>query len=288
MLTRKQRHRLLVGTVAATAGAAALGTAYSALSPVAHAAAASVPRPSAETVAYDAGAARWLNAPRTVEMSQGVTFNQGGATLSTAAAVVALDNQQRALNAKSDTQVHLTDPQNDLTGAHGYVDFTRHLATLTGNVVLVVKPGKPAPSASLRAQFKDAATLTCDKMTYDYRTKIGRVPGPLTVRQKDRTLTADTGEYDTRAQVVTLTGNVHGHNGSGDIAAPLVKMGVREGDEYISIPGPNVHGVFAVPPEDADLLPNAPASSAPPPPTKSPAPAASPAPTSASAPPPGQ
>ncbi len=214
-------------------------------------------RPS-QTVSYEAGNARWLNAPRTVEMSQGVTFNQDDAYLKTAAAVVALDDQQRALNAKSGTAVHLYDTQNDLTGAQGFVDFTRHLATLTGNIVLVVKPAPNTSPASVRSQFKDAATLTCALMTYDYRQKIGRVPGALTIHQKDRVLTADTGEYDTRAQTVVLKGNVHGHNGDGEIHAPYVKMGLQEGKEYIFLPGPSIHGHFNVPPEQADLLPNAP------------------------------
>ncbi len=210
---------------------------------------------ASQTVAYDAGAARWLNAPRTVEMSQGVTFSQDDAYLKTAAAIVALDDQQRALNAKSSTPVHLYDAQNDLTGAQGFVDFTRHLATLTGSIVLVVKPAKATPKSSLRSQFKDAATLTCDTMTYDYRQKIGRVPGTLTIHQKDRVLTADSGEYDARAQTVTLTGNVHGHNGDGEIHAPLAKMGLKEGSEYIFLPGPSIHGRFTVPPEQANAIP---------------------------------
>jgi len=212
-----------------------------------------------QTVSYEAGNVRWLNAPRTVELSQGATLNQGDAFLKTAAAVLTLDTQGRALNAKSDTAVHLYDAQNDLTGAQGFVDFTRHLATITGNIVLVVKPAPNTPTSSVRSQFKDAATLTCGLMTYDYRQKIGRVPGTLTIHQKDRVLTADAGQYDTRAQTVTLTGNVHGHNGDGEIHAPLAKMGLKEGSEYIFLPGPSIHGHFNVPPEQADAIPLPPA-----------------------------
>lgn len=224
---------------------------------------------ASQTVSYDAGAARWLNAPRTVEMSQGVTFNQNDAYLKTAAAIVALDSQQRALNAKSSTPVHLYDVQDDLTGAQGYVDFTRHLATLTGSIVLVVKPAKASPNTSLRSQFKDAATLTCALMTYDYRQKIGHVPGSITIHQKDRVLTADKGEYDARAQTVTLTGNVHGHNGDGEIHAPLAKMGLKEGSEFIFLPGPSIHGRFNVPPDQAEAIP------LPPVPVNTPAPTSS-------------
>jgi len=248
--------------------------------------AAAAPPGGAQTVAYDAGYARWLNAPRTVELSQGVTFQQDDAFLKTSAATVVLDDQQRALNAKSDAAVHLYDTQNDLTGSQGFIDFTRHLATVTGNIVLTVKPGKreaQASAKSVRSRFTEPATLTCAQMTYDYRRKIGRVPGPLTVRQNDRVLTADTGEYDTRAQIITLTGNVHGHNGEGTIVAPLVKVGLQEGSEYISIPGPHVTGKFNVKPEPDDAGTNTPPAPVPPAPTHSPTPArptASPSPAS--------
>lgn len=217
-----------------------------------------VPPPSSQTVSYAAGHARYLNAPRTVELTQSVTFNQDDAFLKTASATVTFDDQQRALNAKSATAVHLYDTLDDLTGTQGFVDFTRHLATLTGDIVLVVRPAANPPKSSLRSQFKDAATLTCAKMTYDYQQKRGHVPGALTIRQKDRVLTADEGEYDARAQTVTLRGNVHGHNGDVDIHASLATMGLKEGSEFIDLPGPSIHGHFNVPP-DADTIPTPPA-----------------------------
>ena len=74
-------------------------------------------------------------------MSQGVKFNQDDAWLETDAAIVNLDDEQQALNAESRAPVHLWDSQNDLTGQHGYVDFTKHLATVQDKITLVVKPG---------------------------------------------------------------------------------------------------------------------------------------------------
>lgn len=207
-----------------------------------------------EYVTYDAGYSRWLNAPHTVEMSKGVTFQQGDSTLKTDAAIVTLDDQQRALSAKSQSPVHLYNPQDDLTGQQGFIDFTRHLATLSGDVKLIAKPGpddKNAPPGSIRSIFKDAATLTCAKMTYDYRRKIGHVPGPLTVTQKDRVLTADSGKYDATSKTVTLTGNVHGRNGEDEITAPTVIIGLQEGAESITIPVP-FHGRMRVKDDDAD------------------------------------
>ena len=222
---------------------------------------------SPQFVTYDAGAAEWLNAPRTVSMSKGVTFTQNDAVLKTDAAVANLDDKQNLLNAESKGPVHLYDSQNDLTGKQGFVDFTKHLAKLQNDITLVVKPGASeadAPAGSLRSRFKDAATMTCQELTYDYRRKFGRVPGPLTVRQViqqktgplTRTLTADAGEYDGRAQTVTLIGNVQGRDSDGNIIRASTKgsgkpvvIGIKEGAEFIRIPFPTT-GTLPVKNED--------------------------------------
>ena len=212
------------------------------------------PAPAAQFVTYKFGAAQWLSAPRSVQMSQGVTFGQDDSTLRTDSAVALLDKDQHLLSATSAGPVHIFNPQDDLTGLHGSVDFTRHLAQLQDDVVLVVKPGPKnsgASDGSLRRQFKDPATLTCQAMTYDYRRKIGRVPGPLTVRQviqtKDgpetRTLTADAGLYNGQTQTIQLVGTVHGEyssggqiNGDTRVKGQPVVIGIKEGAEYISVP----------------------------------------------------
>ncbi|MDQ2798682.1 MAG: hypothetical protein M3Y13_03455, partial [Armatimonadota bacterium] len=178
-----------------------------------------------------------------------------------------LDDKQNLLNAESKGPVHLYDAQNDLTGKQGFVDFTKHLAKLQNDIVLVVKPGAAeanAPEGSLRSRFKDAATMTCQALTYDYRRKFGRVPGPLTVRQviqqktgpMTRTLTADAGEYDGRAQTITLTGNVQGRASDGTIiqvsttkAGSPVIIGIKEGAETLFLPVPS-HGMFPVKNDD--------------------------------------
>lgn len=256
------RYVLLIGGTACLAGWAAR--------PRAGAAPAAAPPPAPSSfVSYEAGAAKWLNVPRTIEMSQGVTFSQDGAFLKTQTAIVNLDENQRALNARSQAPVHLYDAQNDLNGKQGFLDFSRHLASLKDDIVLVVKPDGAAQNASagsLRSQFKDAATLTCQAMLYDYRRKIGRIPGPLKVRQmvegRERVLTADSGKYDVNAQVITLTGNVRGYNGRDKIFAATATIGTKEGAEFINIPVKTI-GVFGVAP--ADETPENRADSAPPP-----------------------
>ncbi|MBV9849727.1 MAG: hypothetical protein JO250_08665, partial [Armatimonadetes bacterium] len=209
---------------------------------------------SRHDVIYDAGASSWLSAPHVVQMSQGVKFNQDDAWLETDAAIVNLDDEQHALNAESRAPVHLWDSQNDLTGQHGYIDFTKHLATVQDKITLVVKPGPRntnAPKGSLRGRFKDPATMTCEKMIYDYRRKFGQVPGPLTIRQKDRVLTADSGTYDGRVQIVILNGHVRGHDRDNVVSASHVIVGIREGDEFIKVDVP-MHGAFRVKPDDSD------------------------------------
>ena len=225
-------------------------------------------------VTYDAGFSRWLNAPRTVEMSQGVTFNQDDSHLKTQAAIVNLDDQQRALNAKSQVPVHLYNTQDDLTGSEGFVDFTRHLATLENNIVLVVKPGAHeagAPPGSLRSRFKDPATLTCDKLTYDYRAKIAHIPGPLTVHSGGRVLTADSGTYEAGTQIVTLIGHVHGTSGENEIDAPHATINIREGQESVTIDAPT-HGRMPVKDDTNGDAPTASSATTPPPDTASSAP----------------
>ena len=203
-------------------------------------------------VNWAAGGSTWLNAPHVLQVFHGVTIQQDDSHLVTDAAIINLDDDQQALNADSRAPVHLWDTQDDLTGQHGYVDFTKHVATVQDKITLVVKPGpnnQNAPKGALRGRFKDPATLTCEKMIYDYRRKSGLIPGPLTVRQKDRVLTADSGTYDGRAQIVVLTGHVHGHDHDNLIDAPQAYFGVREGDEFIRI-NAHVHGTFRPKPDD--------------------------------------
>jgi lipopolysaccharide export system protein LptA len=197
-----------------------------------------------KTVTYDAGYSRWLSAPRTVEMSQGVSFQQGEAFLKTDAAVVHLDNKMNAINAESVSKVHVYDPSNDLVGDSGYIDFVHHQASLHGNVVLVTERKAPGETDDVPAR------LTCDMISYDYRKKVGTVPGPLTVHEKDRVLHADQGVYDTAAQTVTLTGNVHGQDSRGNmLQGPTAIVSVKPGQESVTLQGP-IHGSFSVPDDD--------------------------------------
>ncbi len=227
----------------------------------------SAPAAAPETVSYQSGASRYLSAPHTLELSQGVQFGQDDAVLKTDAALTMFDKDNNVISAKAQGPVHLYDTQDDLTGQHGSIDFTRHMATLRDSIVLVVKPGKReagADGASLRKQFKDPATLTCQMMTYDYRFKVGKIPGPLTVTQviqtkedglQTRTLTADAGLYDGRKQTIQLVGDIKGTYSDGSkiegdtrlLGLPVI-ISIKEGTEGVFVPFPS-HGVFPVKPQ---------------------------------------
>lgn len=222
------------------------------------------PAAAPQTVSYQSGAAQYLSAPHTLELSQGVQFGQDDAVLRTDAAVTLFDKDNNVISAKAQGPVHLYDSQDDLTGQHGSVDFTKHMATLRDSIVLVVKPGKReagADGGSLRRQFKDPATLTCQMMTYDYRFKVGKIPGPLTVTQviqtkedglQTRTLTADAGLYNGKAQTIQLVGDIKITNSDGSkvqgdtrqLGKP-VSLYMKEGSELLTVPFKTT-GVFPV------------------------------------------
>jgi lipopolysaccharide export system protein LptA len=202
--------------------------------------------PAAHPVTYSTGAVLWLNDQHQAQMSQGVTIKQDDETLQTEAAIVNFDDQQQAENAQSRAPVHLWDTQDDLTGQNGIIDFQTHVATVSDTVVVVVKPSPgdiTAPKTSLHSHFDAPATLTCQKIIYDYHRKFGTIPGSLTVHEKDRILTADSGTYDARTQIVTLIGHVHGKNGDGVVNTSKAVIGVRTGKEFLSVRTPS-SGIF--------------------------------------------
>lgn len=228
------------------------------------------PAKAPSDVGTQVGISKYLADGRSIAMSQGVQFTQDDAVLKTDNATALLDKEHNLLSAEAPGPVHLYDPQDDLTGERGTINFPSHLATLSGNVILRVIPGKReanAPAGSPRRQFKDPATLTCAVMTYDYRRKIGKIPGSLTVRQiiqrpegpLTRTLTADAGLYSGRAQTVLLVGTVKGQDSDGSVITnadtrasgkPIV-IGIKEGAETINIPF-KINGRYKVKPQPDD------------------------------------
>ena len=93
------------------------------------------PAPATQYVDYVAGHSVYLHRPNTFEMSMGVTFIQDDAYLKTDAAVVNLDDQQQALNAKSQGPVHIYNPQDDLTGGVRAISTSHAIWRLSATIL---------------------------------------------------------------------------------------------------------------------------------------------------------
>lgn len=207
--------------------------------PVTATAAPSAPATDDDTVTYDSGPSQYIDKDHRWLMTGGVLFQQGDAYLQTQSALVNLDSDMKAQDAKSLAPVHLWNKQDDLTGTHGTIDFTTHVATLRDHIMLIAKPdSKPSNSKeSVRRQFKEPATITCDVIVYNYRKRTGHIPGEVTIRQKHRTVTADSADYDGFRKLVVLKGHVHAVQDDGMVVnAPEVQIGIEEGHEWLSIP----------------------------------------------------
>jgi hypothetical protein len=180
---------------------------------------------------------RWDEQGRTLTIHGPVTFRQGDATMETVGAIY--DNTTKVAHALS--PVKITDKTNTLTGNQGSVDFHSHIATIDQNVTLTALPtGPPAKnSESIDEQAKQPTTMTCDHMTYDYRTKLADASGNLKITQPHRIVTATTGHYDANLHIITLNGDVDARSDDGrDLKTPTARVSVAEGDEWIELPGP--------------------------------------------------
>jgi lipopolysaccharide export system protein LptA len=236
---------LLLASVAMLAASGAAPESPPSTAPSSPAASATGSSADDDSVTYDSGPARYIDKLKQWEMTGGVTLNQGDTYLKTDAALVNLDKDLSAESARSLAPVHLYDDQNDVTADHGVIDFKTHIATLTDHITLIARSDK-APVGSLQSQSKTPATMTCDTIIYDYRHKTGRIPGSLTIHQKDRVLTADSGTYDGTAKTVTLVGHVKGTQSDGSVMSTdrLVAC-IDDNNQWIYIPGP-IHAVFKV------------------------------------------
>lgn len=143
--------------------------------------------------------------------------------------------------ANSPTRLRLDDKQNTLTADKGLAYYSTRDADFAGNVVINARPKQNesanAPKGSLRRNFKDPVTINCGKVRYNWRTKKAVLTESLTIKQKNRTITATRGLYDGVAETVTLVGDIKSRNPSGEAfdvpgANARVIVSFKEGDEY--------------------------------------------------------
>ncbi len=197
-------------------------------------------QPKYTEVKYEADMSsyKWSGENRVLLLKGNVKFIQGDTTL----AADEVDYVESTRTAIATGNLKIFDERNTITGETCTVNFKEKKGTLTGNVVMVAKP-KPETKApadttkpkTLTAQWKDEATITCDKIDFYYKEKRAVVPGALKIVQKTRVVTADSATYTEKDDLVALTGNVKGSDEKEKhtFSAPKVTMSLNKDAEYI-------------------------------------------------------
>ncbi len=162
---------------------------------------------------------------------------------------VVLNDRDEAQTGKATGHLRIINPEHDLTGDLITIDFSKKVASVVGNVRMIVKP-KPGGEGddSVRSRLKDRAVLTCDRMDYYYRQKRGEAYDSLKVTQRvrnrkngeefDRIITGDKGVYTEKTEQVVVTGNpvryrdIKGEDIRNDVTTPgPVTSSVKEDEE---------------------------------------------------------
>jgi len=183
---------------------------------------------------------------RTVLMKGNVKFVHGNTTM--VSDKVEYDEESRI--ASSPGKLSISDPECDITGDRGSADFRKRIGVVEGNVVLLVKPKKTeqdtADSNSVKSKLKESTTITCDRLEYNYRTKVATITGNVVFKQTGRSATAQKAVYDDKKQFLTLSGNVKGIDEKGQtFAAPdSVVISLKKGEEWIE--APNASATFKI------------------------------------------
>jgi lipopolysaccharide assembly outer membrane protein LptD (OstA) len=155
--------------------------------------------------------------------------------------------------ATSPGKMKIEDTNNSIVGDTGIAYYKTRDAKIRGNVTIVAKPSpedQTAPEGSSRRQFDAPAAVTCDNVDYNWHTRIAIATGHLTMKQKDRVVTADRAVVDGRQEQVTLDGNVVFTNSKGERAtSPKVVIVYKKGDEKFTATG-GVKGTFSIQDED--------------------------------------
>ncbi|MDX1935208.1 MAG: hypothetical protein SFU56_21635 [Capsulimonadales bacterium] len=118
---------------------------------------------------------------------------------------------ERTQIAASPGKLKLEDEYNTVTGNTGTAFYKTKEAKIRGDVVMVARPreeNQNAPSDASQRRFDSPVTLTCQKVDYNWRTRIALASERLTIKQKDMTVTADRAVYDGRKEMILLEGNV--------------------------------------------------------------------------------
>jgi lipopolysaccharide assembly outer membrane protein LptD (OstA) len=206
----------------------------------------------------DSSSYRWDGEDRILALKGNVKFVQEDTVL----IADKIDYRESTRTANASGNLKIYDEQNSITGDTCLVNFKEKRGTLTGNVRMVAKP-KPKPEASggsskpksLKSEWKDEAVLTCDKIDYFYKEKRAVIASPVTIVQKDRTVTADSATYLGKDEIVQLVGNVKGKDEKErhSFSAPKVTVSLKADDEWIE--AEKATGSFYVKEEEEEAKP---------------------------------
>ena len=192
-----------------------------------------------ETVQGKADILKTLWGDKTQVMMKGnVRFTSGDTVLTSDQ--VNYDKQTKT--AVSPGKISVTNPDCDMTGDKGSADFNKKLAVIEGNVTMLVKPKKDATEDkdSVQEKLKEPTTVTCPRLEYLYKQKIATATGGVTFKQEKRSGSAQKAVYDSKSELLTLTGDVKGIDEDGQtFSGSKVTISRKKGDEWMEVENAN-------------------------------------------------
>lgn len=153
-------------------------------------------------------------------------------------------NEETEKGICSGEEIRVTDPEGWATAVNVEFDTKEKVASLGGDVVIVYIPeegqesegadDEGGDSGGLRSQIEGKVTITCDRADYFYKEKVAECPGGVTMRDKERTLTADSVSFDRNTEIAVLVGNVRVVDKKDRVmTATKVEASFAEDDEWI-------------------------------------------------------
>lgn len=172
-----------------------------------------------------------------VLMKGNVKFTYKDTTMSCDEATYTDDRNAKSKTAVVPGKINITSPDCDLTGDRGSADFNKKLVVLEGNVTMLARPKPPEETAdpeSVKAKLSQPTTITCPRLEYLYGDKIATASGGVTFKQEKRSGSAQKAVYDSKRELLVLTGDVKGTDEDGQtFSAPKVTISLKKGDEWM-------------------------------------------------------
>ena len=206
----------------------------------------------------DMSSYKWDGDDRILVLKGNVKFIHGDTTL----LADKVDYRESTRTANATGNLKISDDQSATTADACIMNFKEKKCSLTGGVNMVANPKPKAESApkedkpkSLKSEWKDETTITCDKVDYFYKEKRAVISSPVKIVQKTRIVTADSATYLGKEEIVRLTGNVKGQDEKDrhSFSAPKVTISLKENDEWIE--AEKATGSFYVKDEEEESQP---------------------------------